>query len=232
VSRREPRGAARDPRPDGGPLSLLVNETYRSIQGEGPLQGLPTFIIRLTGCNLRCRYCDTRYAYFEGERRSVAGLLEGAKESGARQVLVTGGEPLAQSGTPLLCGALLEDGFGVSLETNGSYIPDRLPPDVVKVVDVKTPGSGEDDSFAGEILELLGPRDSLKFVLTDRDDFEWARAWLLGHTLPAEPPEVLFLPVWERLDVRDLACWILETGLHARLQVPLHRVLWGSRRHV
>ena len=228
----EPRGAARYTREESGEISLLVNETFVSIQGEGPLQGVPTFFIRLTGCNLRCRYCDTTYAYFEGDRRGIGEVVHEAADSGAPAILVTGGEPLAQAGTPALCSSLLEAGLDVSLETNGTFSLQSLPLGVRKSVDVKTPGSGYGDSFSSEILQDLGPGDTLKFVVVSREDFDWARGWLREKKIPAAGPEVFFLPAWGRVNARDLAGWVLQQRLRARVQVQLHKILWGERRGV
>ncbi len=228
----ELRGAARYTREETAEFSFLVNETFVSIQGEGPQQGIPTFFIRLTGCNLRCRYCDTTYAYFEGNRRTLGELVREAADSKAPSVLVTGGEPMAQAGAPALCRALLEEGLDVTLETNGTFLLQTLPTGVRKIVDVKTPGSGHGDSFSREIMQDLGSGDILKFVIVSREDFDWARNWLEENEIPADGPEIFFLPAWEQVKARDLAGWVLEHRLRARVQVQLHKVLWGERSGV
>jgi len=157
--------------------TVLVNEIYASLQGEGPEQGFPTVLLRLTGCNLRCNYCDSTFSFFKGERMALDEVAASVATRGIRRVLVTGGEPMAQAGTPDLCRALLENGHDVSIETNGSFSLDALPSDVLKVVDVKTPGSGEGDSFEQEILQGLNHRDALKFVCNDRADYDFTKAW-------------------------------------------------------
>ncbi|MEW6757168.1 MAG: radical SAM protein, partial [Acidobacteriota bacterium] len=158
--------------------SLLINEIYPCLQGEGPETGYPTVLVRLTGCNLRCLYCDSAFAYYEGERMSVDAVCARADGFGIPRVLVTGGEPMAQAATPALCGALLRGGHRVSVETSGAFSLKALPRDVLKVVDVKAPGSGEAGSFQAEILEDLSAKDALKFVLRGREDYLFALDFL------------------------------------------------------
>jgi 7-carboxy-7-deazaguanine synthase len=225
----ERRGAERYPRAGPGPATLLLNELYLSLQGEGPEQGFPTVLLRLAGCNLRCSYCDSAYAFFEGRRVSLAEAVERTLSFGVKRVLVTGGEPMAQAATPALCRSLLGKGLSVSLETNGAYGLSSIPGRVVKVVDVKTPGSGEAGSFAAEILGQLGKKDVLKFVCTDRGDYLWSREFLGRHGLPG-PPSAFFSPAWGRLEPAELAAWILEDKLPVRLQLQLHKVVWGEAR--
>lgn len=211
--------------------TLLVNELYPAIQGEGPEQGYPTVLVRLTGCNLRCGYCDSAHAFYRGTRRAIRDVAADVAAFGIRRVLVTGGEPLAQSGTPALCRALLRRGHAVSVETNGSYDLSALPGAVRKVVDVKTPGSGEEGSFDAGILGQLSRGDVLKFVCADREDYLWARRFLEGPGSGSRAC-VVFMPVWNELEARELARWVLEDRMPVRVQVQLHKVLWGDRRGV
>lgn len=231
TERPAPVGAERYPRAPGSKATLLVNEIYASLQGEGPEQGYPTVLIRLTGCNLRCTYCDSAFSFYNGTRAALRAVVEEAHAYGIRRVLVTGGEPMAQAGTPALCRGLLRLGHAVSVETNGAYSLSALPRAVVKVVDVKTPGSGEGESFQPGILDQLDRRDVLKFVCRDREDYLWTRAFMERYHLP-DPPGVTLSPVWGSVDPKDLAAWILQDKLPARLQIQLHKVLWGYRRGV
>lgn len=209
--------------------TLLVNEIYASLQGEGPEQGYPTVLLRLTGCNLRCTYCDSAFAFFKGDRMTLTQAVEKTASFGIPRVLVTGGEPMAQRETPALCRALLRRGHAVSIETNGAYELAALPGRVLKVVDVKTPGSGEGDSFQAFLLAQMDRKDVLKFVCRDRGDYLFAREFMARHRLPG-PPGVLFSTVWGALAPKDLAAWVLEDRLDARVQVQLHKVLWGNSR--
>jgi 7-carboxy-7-deazaguanine synthase len=207
---------------------LKVTETFVSIQGEADAVGWPTLFIRLTGCPLRCVYCDTQYAFHGGAWRTVEELLAIARESGVRHVCVTGGEPLAQKACLDLLTALCDAGFDVSLETSGAMDIAPVDPRVSRVVDVKTPGSGEAARNRMENLGLLVARDQLKIVLCSRADYEWARDLLRGHE-PRVGSQVLLSPSWGQLEPRDLAEWILADRLEVRLQVQLHKVLWGDQ---
>jgi 7-carboxy-7-deazaguanine synthase len=204
---------------------LRISETFLSIQGEADAVGWPTAFIRLTGCPLRCVYCDTEYAFHGGDWRSVAELLEFAHGSGARHVCVTGGEPLAQRNCLELLRVLCDAGFAVSLETSGALDIDGVDPRVARVVDMKTPGSGESERNRHANLDLLTDRDQLKFVLCSRADYEWAREQVRARVWPCQ---VLLSPVWGQLEPRDLAEWMLADRLPARLQVQLHKYLWGG----
>ncbi len=230
---KNPKGAERYPRPRAGKITLLVNEIYASIQGEGPQTGFPTVLARLAGCNLRCSYCDSSHAFYEGERIELGALVERISSYRLRRVLVTGGEPMAQAGTPALCRALLRGRFKVSIETNGSYALESLPRQAVKVVDVKTPLSGAAESFQARILSSLAPKDALKFVVAGKKDYLWSRDFILNNGLQAKgSPQLLFSPVWGEIKPADLAGWVLRDRLEARVQVQLHKVLWGNRRGV
>ena len=205
---------------------VKLTETFVSIQGEADAAGWPTLFIRLTGCPLRCSYCDTQYAFYGGEWRTVGELLEVARGSGVRHVCVTGGEPLAQKSCLELLAALAEDGYSVSLETSGAIDIGDVDPRVSRVVDLKTPGSGEERRNRLDNLELLTRHDQLKVVVCSRADYEWARD-LLGGRAPL-PCTVLFSPSWGQVEPRALAEWILADRLDVRLQLQLHKILWGN----
>ncbi|MGQ0383612.1 MAG: 7-carboxy-7-deazaguanine synthase QueE [Gammaproteobacteria bacterium] len=206
---------------------LRITETFLSLQGEADAVGWPTFFIRLTGCPLRCRYCDTAYAFEGGEWRGLSALVDEARSSGARHVCVTGGEPLAQKPCLALLGALCDAGFRVSLETSGAIDASRVDARVVRVIDVKTPGSGESARNLELARQQLRPSDQLKFVICDRADYEWARDRVRAEGLDRRCP-VLFSPSWQELPARQLADWILADRLPVRFQVQLHKVLWGD----
>ena len=206
---------------------LKITETFYSLQGEADAVGWPTFFIRLTGCPLRCRYCDTEYAFHGGTWRSVDDLVAEALDAGARRVCVTGGEPLAQKNCLKLLSRLCDAGLHVSLETSGALDIGRVDPRVARVVDVKTPGSGEASRNRYENLALLRESDQVKFVLCDRTDYEWARAQVARHGL-AERCQVLFSPSEGQVEPSRLAEWILEDRLQVRFQLQLHKVLWGA----
>ncbi|TCS74060.1 7-carboxy-7-deazaguanine synthase [Sulfuritortus calidifontis] len=206
---------------------LRVTEIFYSIQGETSRVGLPTVFVRLTGCPLRCGYCDTAYAFQGGEWMTLAQILAAVAAYALRQVTVTGGEPLAQRDCPALLTALCDAGYDVSLETSGAL--DIAPVDkrVARIVDIKTPGSGEVERNLWSNIEQLTPHDEVKFVIVDEADYRWAVELLRQHRL-AERCEVLFSPVFGKLQPRQLAEWILRDRLPVRLQVQLHKVLWGE----
>jgi 7-carboxy-7-deazaguanine synthase len=205
---------------------LKITETFVSIQGEADAIGWPTLFIRLTGCPLRCVYCDTQYAFHGGEWRVVEQLLEVASGSGVRHVCVTGGEPLAQKACLDLLEGLCDAGYQVSLETSGAMDVAPVDPRVSRVVDLKTPDSGEVARNKLANLGVLNARDQLKIVVCSRSDYEWAR-----DLLKAEGPvpcQVLLSPSWGQVEPRELAEWILADRLDVRLQVQLHKFLWGN----
>jgi 7-carboxy-7-deazaguanine synthase len=206
---------------------LKITETFVSIQGEADAVGWPTLFVRLTGCPLRCVYCDTQYSFYGGEWKTLDELREIARGSGVRHVCVTGGEPLAQKSCHELLTALCDAGFAVSLETSGALDVASVDPRVSRVVDLKTPGSGEERRNRLENLAVLTARDQLKFVLCSRGDYEWARDLLRARQEPL-PAQVLFSPAWGQLEPRELAEWILADRLDVRLQLQLHKVLWGN----
>ena len=206
---------------------LRITETFVSLQGEANAVGWPSFFIRLTGCPLRCRYCDTAYAFHGGEWRTLARLVDEARESRARHVCVTGGEPLAQRGCMSLLAVLCEAGFEVSLETSGAIDSSGVDPRVARVIDVKTPGSGESRRNLDLAVHGLRPADQLKFVICDRTDYEWSRDRVREERLDGRC-QVLFSPSFRQLPAAQLAGWILEDRLPVRFQVQLHKVLWGD----
>ena len=206
---------------------LRITETFLSLQGEADAVGWPTFFIRLTGCPLRCRYCDTAYAFHGGEWRTVARLVDEARESRARHVCVTGGEPLAQRQCLTLLTVLCEAGFQVSLETSGAIDSSAVDERVVRVIDVKTPGSGESQRNLDIAVHGLRKTDQLKFVICDRADYEWSRDRVRNERLDERCP-VLFSPSYQQLAAGQLANWILADKLPVRFQIQLHKVLWGD----
>jgi 7-carboxy-7-deazaguanine synthase len=207
-------------------MTLTVCETFYSLMGESTLAGLPAFFIRLTGCNLRCRYCDTAYAYTGGREMTVAALVAQARSHPTRLVLVTGGEPLLQARTPQLLRELDAAGFTVCLETNGSRPVGGLPAAVRRVVDLKCPGSGMAEHNDWGNLELLRPEDEVKFVISHRQDFDWALEVITAHRLAGRLP-ILISPVFGVYPAREAAAWILKSGLPLRLNLQLHKYLWG-----
>ena len=210
-------------------MSLHVNEIFYSIQGESTYAGRPCVFVRLTGCNLRCRWCDTAYAFHEGEQRSVEQVLEQVRAYQCPLVEITGGEPLLQEEVYPLIGRLLIEGCEVLIETGGSLSVDRLDPRVIKILDLKAPGSGMDPHNNLDNLQYLDRKDQIKFVVADRQDYEWAKRVMAEHTL-AEKAQVLFSPVFGELHPRELAEWILADRLDARLQIQLHKYLWAPER--
>lgn len=208
---------------------LRVSEIFYSLQGETSRVGLPTVFIRLTGCPLRCVYCDTAYAFQGGVFMTVSEIVAQALAYPIRRVTVTGGEPLAQKACPVLLTALCDAGCEVSLETSGALDIGVVDARVARVIDIKTPTSGESARNLWRNLDRLGPHDEVKFVLSDAADYQWAREVLTRWRL-AERAQVLFSPVHGRLEARLLAEWILRDGLPVRLQVQLHKLLWGEER--
>jgi 7-carboxy-7-deazaguanine synthase len=204
---------------------LQVNEIFHSIQGESTHAGRPCVFVRLAGCNLRCEWCDTAYAFHEGTPMTVEEVVRRVAAFGCPLVELTGGEPLLQPDAIPLLRALLATGVEVLLETSGSLPIDGVPEGVARIVDVKCPGSGESAKNLWENLDALRPGDELKFVIRDRDDYDWAVERVRARRLDLRCP-ILFSPVEDVLDPARLAAWILEDRLPARLQVQLHKVLW------
>jgi 7-carboxy-7-deazaguanine synthase len=208
---------------------LRISEIFHSLQGETSRVGLPTVFVRLTGCPLRCTYCDTTYAFTDGHNMEIAQILEEVARHGAHYVTVTGGEPLAQKNCLELLKALCDAGYDVSLETGGALDVSRVDARVVKVLDIKTPGSGEVEKNLWGNLAHLNPHDEIKIVLCDEADYAWAKQKLNEHALDRKCA-VLLAPVQGKLSPADLAGWILRDRLPVRMQVQLHKLLWGDER--
>lgn len=208
-------------------VSLKISEIFFSLQGEATRAGLPTVFVRLAGCPLRCVWCDSEHSFTGGKRMSQAQVIEAVAHYGARQVCVTGGEPLAQKACLPLLSALCDAGYDVSLETSGALDIGGVDPRVSRIVDLKAPGSGESAKNRWQNLALLTPRDELKFVLMNRSDYEWARDTVRQYQLDAVCP-ILFSAVQGELKPVDLAEWILADRLHVRFQMQLHKLLWGN----
>ena len=206
---------------------LKITEIFHSLQGEADTVGFPTVFVRLTGCPLRCQFCDTAYAFHGGEWMTIDGVLARVAEFAPRYVCVTGGEPLAQKNCLPLLTQLCDANYRVSLETSGAMPLAGVDARVNRVVDVKTPGSGEERRNRYEDLALLRSEEQIKFVICDRADYEWSRDKLGEHQLP-QRCTVLFSPSAEQLPARQLADWILEDRLPVRFQMQLHKVLWGN----
>ena len=207
--------------------SLVIHEIYRSIQGETSFAGRPCTLVRLSGCNLRCRWCDTSQAFYGGTRMPRAEVLRRALEQGTPLVLITGGEPLLQAAVLPLLSELCDAGRTVLIETSGERDVSAVDPRVHRIVDMKAPGSGEVARNRLENLALLGARDQLKLVLADRADYEWARALLSQSQVATRVGEVLLSPVHGELDPKDLVAWTLDDGLDVRVQLQLHKYIWG-----
>jgi 7-carboxy-7-deazaguanine synthase len=206
---------------------LKLTEIFYSLQGEADSAGWPTTFIRLTGCPLRCQYCDTAYAFHGGDWWELPAILERVQSLGARHVCVTGGEPLAQRGCLDLLRALADAGYRVSIETSGAMAIEQVDPRVVRVVDVKTPGSREEHRNRYDQLTLLRAEEQVKFVMCDRADYEWSRERTASLQL-TQRCQVLFSASHEQLPARELADWILADRLPVRFQLQLHKYLWGN----
>lgn len=213
----------------GDPDTLVVNELYPSIQGEGTRAGRPCVFVRLTGCGLRCSWCDTEYAFHEGARRTVDDVASEVLRHGIDLVLLTGGEPLEQPGCFTLARRLVDAGREVTVETGGHVDTSRLDPRVVRIVDVKCPGSGMSKRNRWEELGHLRASDEVKFVLKDRADFDYAHQVVEEHRLEEKGCALLFSPVHGALDPATLSAWLLERPLeHARLNLQLHKLIWPA----
>jgi len=207
--------------------TLRINEIFYSLQGEGKTVGLPTTFIRLTGCPLRCGYCDTEYAFHGGETKSIDDILQQVAQLGAHYINVTGGEPLAQKRVHDLMSQLCDAGYHVSLETSGALDVSAVDERVIKVLDVKTPASGEESRNLPENYQYLTEQDQVKYVICNRDDFQWSKDHMVKYNL-ADKCEVLFSPVQGELEATELADWVLSNKLPVRFQIQLHKYLWGD----
>ena len=210
-------------------MTLLVNEIFYSIQGESIHSGRPCIFVRLTGCNLRCSYCDTRYAYEQGVDMEITEIMNRIAAYQCRLVEITGGEPLLQSQTPILIHRLLENGYEVMLETNGSLDISRVDGRCIKIVDIKCPTSGESDKNDLENLKRLGSKDQAKFVIGDRSDYKYAKITMDSISPDFPEEQILFSPVSGGITSSQLAEWILEDNLNVRLHLQLHKIIWPDK---
>jgi 7-carboxy-7-deazaguanine synthase len=212
-------------------MSLKVYEIFYSLQGESSRIGLPTVFVRLTGCPMRCTYCDTEYAFSGGSNMEIATILSRVHSFGTKYVTVTGGEPLAQKESYLLLNSLCDAGFDVSLETGGAMDIAPVDPRVSVILDVKTPGSHEDKNMLWRNLDVIEAKDEIKFVLCGRDDYEWAKQKMSELNL-VDKCSILFSPSYSELNPTDLAEWVLADQLPVRVQMQLHKILWGEKTGV
>jgi 7-carboxy-7-deazaguanine synthase len=206
---------------------VRITEIYRSIQGETQYAGLPCTLVRTTGCDLRCTYCDSAFAFHGGSDMALEDIVTEVRRLGAPLVLLTGGEPMLQHEIGPLAERLLGEGYRVMIETSGAHPLDRLPAAVIRIVDVKTPGSHEAARMRLDILDGLGPKDAVKFVVTGQDDYRWAADLIRSRRL-AERTEVLLSPAHGLLEPRELVGWMLEDRLPARLNLQLHKYVWSA----
>ena len=210
---------------------LKVFEIFHSLQGETSRFGLPTVFVRLTGCPMRCSYCDTAYAFSGGSNMSLDAILEKVSEFGTKYVTLTGGEPLAQKGAFALLNKLCDAGYSVSLETGGAIDISEVDQRVSIILDIKTPASNEAENNRWANLALISAKDEIKFVLCNRADYDWAKAKLVELDLIAKCP-VLFSPSYQELQANELAAWVLADKLNVRMQLQLHKILWGEKQGV
>jgi len=205
---------------------LKINEIFTSIQGESIFSGFPCVFIRFTGCNLRCSYCDTKYAYQEGRDYSIEWILNRVKEEKINLVEITGGEPLMQEGVYPLSKGLVDEGYTVLIETNGSKSVEKLDQRVIKILDLKCPGSGMKEKMDFNNLNYMGEEDQVKFVIGDQNDYCFAKE-IISRCFLEKKIKVLFSPVTGKIEPKQLAEWILKDRLYVRLQLPLHKYIWG-----
>lgn len=206
---------------------LKITEIFYSLQGESRSTGLPTVFVRLTGCPLRCSYCDTAYAFSGGEWMDIESIIDEVRKYNTSQVTVTGGEPLAQKNCNLLLKTLSDLGYEVTLETSGAVAVDAVDKRVLKVIDIKTPASGEESRNRLENLSFLSVNDQLKFVICDENDYQWSKQLIEKYQLENKC-EILFSPAYKQMDAATLANWILNDQLNVRFQIQLHKYLWGD----
>ncbi|MBX7257762.1 MAG: radical SAM protein [Candidatus Hydrogenedentes bacterium] len=218
--------AANDPRT----ATLAVTEIYKSVQGESTWAGLPCTFIRLTGCNLRCVWCDTEYAFHGGAKMTLDQIVAQCDALDCALIEITGGEPLLQKGCGALAQLLLDNGYTVLCETSGSLPIDRMPDQVIKIMDLKCPDSGEAEKNDWTNVARLSSRDEVKFVIASRNDYEWSRDVVRAHDLPSRCKQVLFSPVFGSVDPKDIVEWILEDRLDVRFQLQLHKFIWPPQQ--
>ena len=211
---------------------VRVNEIFHSIQGESTWAGRPCVFVRLTGCNLRCTWCDTAYAFYEGAQMEIAAVMERVRGFGCKLVELTGGEPLLQKGIHALVEALLQEEYEVLIETAGERDISELDARVIRIMDLKCPDSGEVERNRWANLGNLRARDEVKFVIASRRDYEWARGVIAEYQLAGRVNAVLLSPVFGAIKPAALAEWILEDGLAARMQLQMHKYIWGEKRGV
>ena len=208
---------------------MQITEIFKSIQGESTYAGLPCIMIRLTGCNLRCTWCDTEYSFYGGEKMTLDEVMQRVCDFGGKLVEITGGEPLLQKEVYVLMDRLLAENCRVLLETSGERPIDKVPREVVKIVDVKCPDSGEADTFAMSNLDLLAPHDQVKFVIGTRRDYEFARGFTRKHDLDSRVAAIFFSPVHGEIDLPEMAQWIVDDQLeNVRFGSQLHKTIWGA----
>lgn len=207
---------------------LKIFEIFYSLQGESSRVGLPTIFIRLSGCPMRCHYCDTAYAFQGGSLMDVTNIMAAIKKYDTRYVTVTGGEPLAQKDALCLLKVLADQHYEVSLETGGGLSIQEVDPRIKIILDIKTPESGEEEKNHWQNLDIINKKDEIKFVLCSREDYDWAKKILDQYKL-AEKCDVLFSPVYQKLNTTDLGNWILKDQLPVRMQIQLHKLLWGEK---
>ena len=206
---------------------MVINEIFKSIQGESSYAGLPCCFIRLTGCNLKCSYCDTSYAFHDGQEMNISSIISNIDNSGIKLVEITGGEPLLQKETPLLIETLLKKKFSVLVETNGSVDIGIVPSKAVIIMDLKCPGSGMSDRMKWENIEKLSRKDEIKFVIGDRRDYLWAIEKIREYELDKKS-HILFSSVCGKLEPKTLVKWRMEDNVNVRFQLQLHKYIWGA----
>ena len=211
-----------------GEKTLTINEIYYSIQGESTWAGLPCVFVRLTFCNLRCNYCDTEYAFYEGKKRALSEIQDAVETFGCRLVEITGGEPLLQKNVISLMAMLCDSDYTVLLETSGAHDISKVDPRVHRIMDLKTPGSGEVDKNLWSNIVHVTPRDEVKFVMGSREDYEWSRDKVQQYDLTSRCNAVLFSPIFGRIDPRQIVEWILTDKLNVRFQLQMHKIIWSA----
>ena len=207
-------------------MKLKINEIFYSIQGESSFSGLPCVFVRLTYCNLRCSYCDTEYAFYNGKDMSFSEIINEVKKHPTQLVMITGGEPLLQKKSIDLMQCFIDEKYSVMLETSGSLSLQNVPKEVIKIVDFKCPSSKMKEKNMWSILNDIDKKDEIKFVIGDKEDYDWSRSKINRYKL-YDKCQILFSPVYGKIDMKDLCDWVLSDGLKVRLQTQLHKFIWG-----